>query len=100
MYWSKQEQVVFDIILFILVVFQVSTVMLNIGEITFLNGAILVGVNLILLAPMVPYAKWVWKSTSYRKAALQVVKHELIILALGAIAILLSIITLKMKGRI
>jgi len=100
MYWPKQEQFVFDIILFILVLFQMSTFfMLNTGEVNFQNGIMLVGVNLMFFAAMIPYAKWVWQTASYQKAFLQVVKHELFILGLSATCILLAILTIKMKGQ-
>ena len=96
MYWSKQEQVVFDIILFILVVFQLSTFfMLKTDETNFQNAFILVGVNLMLLAMMIPYAKWLLKTTSYQKAFLHVVKHELFILGLSATCIFLALLTIQ-----
>lgn len=100
MYWSKQEEVIFDIILFILAVFQLSSFfMINTGDINLLNDIILVGVNLMLLAAMIPYAKWVWKTASYQKAFFQVLKHELFMLSLSVTCIVLAIITIKMKGK-
>lgn len=100
MYWDKQEQFVFDIILFILVGFQISTFfILKTYETNLQNGIILVGLNLMLLLAMIPYAKWVWKTESYQKAFLQVVKHELILLGLSATGVLLAILTIKMKGQ-
>ena len=99
MYWNKQEQFIFDILLFILVVFQISTVfMLKSEETDLRNGIVLVGLNVMFLAAMIPYAKWVWKSASYQKALLQVAKHELIILGLSAIGVLLALLTIRMKG--
>jgi len=96
MYWTKQEHIVFDIILFILVIFQLySFFALNTDETNFQNAFILVGVNLILLAMMIPYAKWLLKTTSYQKAFLHVVKHELFILGLSATCIFLAILTIQ-----
>ncbi|MGD0884897.1 MAG: hypothetical protein ABSA46_08500 [Thermodesulfovibrionales bacterium] len=99
MYWCKQEQYVFVVILFFLVVFQISTFFIIKNETNFQDGIILVGLNLILLLMMIPYAKWVWKAASYQKAFLQVVGLELILLGISAAVILLAILTIEMKGR-
>ena len=100
MYWNKQEKVAFDIILLILVVFQISTFfMLKSVETTFQNSIILVSLNVMLFVAMIPYAKWVWKTASYHKAFLQVAKHELIILGLSATGLFLAILTIRMKGQ-
>jgi hypothetical protein len=99
MYWNKQEQFIFDIVLFILVVFQISTVsMLKSEETDFRNGIVLVGLNVMLFAAMIPYAKWVWKSASYQKTLLQVARHELIILGLSVLGVLLALLTIRMKS--
>ncbi len=100
MYWSKQEIIIFDIVLFILVVFQLSTFfILHSYDSTVQITGILVGLNLMFLAAMIPYAKWVWKTASYQKAIVQVLKHELFILGLSVSCILLALLTLKMKGQ-
>jgi len=99
MYWNKQEEVIFNIVLFILVVFQVATFFeLKSGGDSIQCGLILVGLNLLFLAAMILYAKWVWKSASYQKALLQVAKRELIILGLGVIGTRLVFMTIKMKS--
>ena len=91
MYWSKQEQFVFDIILFVLVLFQASTLfILKTQEMALQNGVFLVGLNLLLFFAMIPYAKWVWKTTSYQKALLQVAKHEIVLLLIGVAGMLLG----------
>jgi len=96
MYWNKQEQVVFNIILFILVVFQISTFfMLKSAETAFRDSIILVSLNVMLFLAMIPYAKWVWKTPSYYKAFLQVAKRELIILGLSAVGLFLAILTIR-----
>lgn len=100
MYWEKQEQFVFDIILFILVFFQLATFfMMHTGKINFGSGMFFVGLNFVLLMAMIPYAKWDWKTVSYKKAFLQLIKHELIILGLSAVGIVLAILTIRMKGQ-
>jgi len=55
-------------------------------------GFILVGLNLLLFIAMIPYAGWVWKTSSYKKALMQLVKHELILLVLFVLVIFLVII--------
>lgn len=96
MYWTKQEQFLFDIILFILVVCQMSTffILIKDGH-DIQNGIILVSLNLILLAAMIPYARWVWKTSSYQRAFLLVAKHEVLLLSLSAAVALLAILTIK-----
>jgi len=98
MYWNKQEQVIFNIVLFILILLQITTIFIlkNI-ETTVEYDIILVGINIILFMVTIPYAKWVWKTTSYRKAFLQVAKHELIILSVSAIGVLLAMLITKLK---
>ncbi len=92
MYWSKQEQFIFDVILFVLVIFQISTFFMLRTEETNLRYAILlVGVNLFLFIAMIPYARWVWKFTSYRPGLFRLVKHEIILLGVIAAAIFLAL---------
>jgi len=93
MYWNKQEEVIFDIILFILVVFQVLTFFaVKSGGDSLQFGIILVGLNLLFLAAMIPYAKWVWKTASYKTAFLQVAKHEFFILGLSVLGIIVAML--------
>ncbi len=100
MYWNKQEQFVFDIILFILVVFQtISFFILKTETNALHSGIFLAGINVLLFAGMIPFAKWVWKTTSYRKAFLLVAKHEAILLGLTIVGILLAILLTDMKIR-
>ena len=92
MYWSKQEQFIFDVILFVLVIFQISTFfMLKTEETNLRNVIILVGLNFLLFVAMIPYARWVWKLASYRQGFLRLVKHEMLLLGLFAAAIFLPI---------
>jgi hypothetical protein len=98
MYWNKQEEVIFDIVLFILVVFQILTFfVLKSGVDSPQYGIILVSLNLLLMAAIVPYAKWVWKTVSYKKAFLQVAKHELVILVLIVLGIIVALLFNNMK---
>ena len=96
MYWSKQEQFIFDVILLLLVAFQIATVSLYAGNLLE-NGILLVGINVFLVVALIPYAKWVWKIPSYQKAFLQVVKHELIILCLIALGIIFAMLMRRMN---
>jgi len=89
MYWSKQEQVVFDIVLFVLVVFQIGT-FLNLNAGISVSGVFFVGLNVLLFMLMVPYAKWVWRTASYGAALLHVVKHEIVLLSLTILGIILT----------
>ena len=74
MYWNKQEQFVFDIVLLVLVAFQVFTVfILKAGSANLQYGLVLAGLNVLLFAAMMPYAKWVWKTPSYRRAIFYIV---------------------------
>ena len=99
MYWNKQEQFVFDIILFILVVFQLGTFFaLLTGKINTESGPFLLGLNFLLFIVMIPYAKWVWETITHQKAFLQLIKHEFIILGLSAIGIVLAILKFRVKG--
>ncbi len=98
MYWSKQEQFIFDIVLFVLVAFQISTFFILKTEPSNLQyGLVLAGLNLLFLAAMIPYAKWVWKTLSFHRAILQVVKHEIILLGLIVGGILLAMLLRNMK---
>lgn len=93
MYWKKQEQYVFNLILFVLVFFQFTTVTI-IKETDLQTGIILVGVNLLFFVAMIPYARWVWKLGSYRKSLVKVCKHEIILVSLsGAVVFLLMLMT-------
>lgn len=92
MYWKNQEKIIFDIALFMLVVFQVSTFfVVKSGSDNPQHFMILLCLNLLFLSAMIPYAKWVWKTPSYKKAILQVVKHEFIILGLSILVIIAAI---------
>lgn len=83
MYWNKQEQFVFDIVLLVLVAFQTFTFfILKAGEASLQYGLVLAGLNGCLFAGMIPYAKWVWKTPSYRRAIPYVPIHEIILLGL------------------
>ena len=100
MYWSNQEKIIFDIVLFVLVVFQVSTFfVVKSGSDTPQHFMILLTLNVLLLSAMIPYAKWVWETPSYKKAFLQVVKHELIILALNTIVIIAVILVRSVQRQ-
>jgi len=91
MYWHKQEQVAFEIILFILVTFQIATFFtLKNYKTTLPNGIFLVGLNCVFFIAMIPYAKWVWKTTSHQKALFLVTKHEIIFLGLNVAIIILT----------
>ncbi len=85
MWHKKQEIYIFNITLFILVIFQfmtIGTFYVNVAA-----GIILTVINLLLFILMIPYAKWVWK-TSYNDQALkQVLKQEAIILSYFAVSI-------------
>lgn len=37
---------------------------------------------------MIPYAKWVWKASSYQRAFIQLAKHELVFLGLSILVII------------
>ena len=98
MYWNKQEEFIFDIILFILVVFQVLTFFsVKSGQDSPQFSIILMSLNLLFLAAMIPYAKWVWKMPSHTKAFLKVAKHELLLLSLSVLAIIVAILMNGMK---
>jgi len=92
MHWSKQENIIFDIILFLIVFFQFITVFVLSGDSDNQTGLFLVGLNFIFFTALIPYAKWVWKTASYWKAFLQVAKHELYILGLSIPCLILAII--------
>lgn len=100
MYWSKQENIIFDIILFLIVFFQFITTFVLTGDVDNQTSLVLVGLNFIFFGSMIPYAKWVWKTASYRKAFLQVVKHELYILGLSIPCLLLAILAIILKQQI
>jgi hypothetical protein len=90
MYWKNQENIIFDIVLFVVIVFQVATVYVvktdsNISQYLI----IIICLNLLFFALMVLYAKWVWKMISYQKALLKVIKHEFIILAVCLMIIII-----------
>jgi hypothetical protein len=53
MYWSKQEQFAFDIILLLLVGFQIATVSLY-AQNSLNNGILLVAINVFLVVAIVP----------------------------------------------
>ena len=89
MYWNKQEETVFDIVVFLLVLFQAFTLtMITIRATGLKGGLFLVGLNMLLAGAMIPYARWVWKMTSYRKAFLKFVGREAVLLSIIGIAIL------------
>ena len=94
MYWSKQEQLAFDIML--LVGFQIATVSLY-AQNSLNNGILLVATNVFLVVAIVPYAKWVWKISTYQKGFLQVIKHEIILMGLILLGILLAMLMRRMK---
>jgi len=96
MYWSKQEQLAFDIILLLLVGFQIATVSLY-AQNSLNNGILLVATNVFLVVAIVPYAKWVWKISTYQKGFLQVIKHEIILMGLILLGILLAMLMRRMK---
>ncbi len=98
MFWNKQEEIIFDIILFILVIFQALTFFALKSDIEAPQYSLIItGFNLLFFLAMIPYAKWVWKSSSYQKAFLQLLKHETILLGLVAIGILLAMVFDSMK---
>lgn len=98
MYWNKQEQFVFDIILLILVVFQVLTFFAMISRTDTPQFTLfLVGLNLLFFVAMIPYAKWVWKTPSYHKAFLQLAKHELLLLGLSILVIIVVMLLNSIK---
>jgi hypothetical protein len=100
MYWNKQEEVIFDIVLFILVVFQILTFFeLKAGGDLLQYSIILVGLNLLFFLAMVLYAKWVWKMTSFQKAFVRVAKHESFILGVMGLGIILALLLKNMKRR-
>src|SRR4030042_1441059 len=100
MYLNKQEEVIFDIVLFIVVVFQVLTFFaLKSGVDSPQYGIILLGLNSLFLAAMIPYAKWVWKTPSYKKAFLKVAKHELFLLGLSVLAIIVATLMNGIKSH-
>lgn len=93
MYWNKQEQFIFDIILFILVVLQVSTfLVLKSGMEIPQYSLILMSLNVLFFLGMIPYAKWVWRTSTYLKAFLQLAKHEVILLVLVVLVILFTVL--------
>ena len=98
MYSKKQEQYVFNLILFFLVILQIYSFIIIIED-SLQTGIILLGINLLFFAAMIPYARWVWKLTSYRKAVGKVAKHEIIILGLSGAVILLLMLITRMRMR-
>lgn len=85
MYWKKQEQWVFDLVLFIVVGLQVVTVLrFTVDPMELHHGLILAGVNVLVFAAMIPYARWTRRLSSHRRALLRVVTPELAILSLVA----------------
>lgn len=98
MYWRKQEEIVFDIVLFLLALFQAFTViMIAIGATGLRGGMVLVGLNALLAGAMIPYARWVWKTSSYRKAFLNFIKREAISLFIIGIAIIAATLVARTK---
>jgi hypothetical protein len=92
MYWKNQEKIVFDIVLFLLMLFQATTIfVVKSGSDIPEDFAILLALNLFFLAGMISYAKWVWKTSSYQKAFFQVLKHESIVLGASAFVAILVI---------
>ncbi len=93
MYWNRQEQFIFDVILFMLVVLQVSTFfVLKSGMAISQYSLILASFNVFFFLVMIPYAKWVWRTPTYLKAFLQLAKHEVILLAVIVLGILLTVL--------
>jgi hypothetical protein len=94
MHWNRQEQFVFDLLLFVLVLFQTVTFfVLKSGTDKPGHAIFLVGINSLFFVAMIPYAKWVWKTQSFWKAFLQVAKHEIILLCLIVAGILLALLS-------
>lgn len=92
MYWSKQEQLIFDAILFVLVIFQIATFFIvKTAETHLQSAALLVGLNLLFFGAMIPYARWVWKFTSYRRALFRLLKHEMSLLGVIAAVMFLAL---------
>jgi hypothetical protein len=100
MYWKKQEQWVFDLVLFIVVGIQVVTVLrFTLDPMDLHHGLTLAGVNVLVFAAMIPYVRWTWSAPSYRRALLRVVTHELAILSLVAAGTLLALLVGHARGR-
>lgn len=81
MYWYFQEKLVFYIVLFTILVFQISS-LLTLGEIGYLSnyGITLISINLLIFFGMIKYAQWVWKKLSLANAIKKVIKYEAIFL--------------------
>jgi len=93
MHWNKQEQFIFDIVLVVLVVFQIFSFFMLMTQANALHDAVfLVGINVLLFLAMIPYAKWVWKTPSYRKAFLQLARHEFFLLGLIIVGIIVAML--------
>jgi hypothetical protein len=87
MWHEKQEIYIFNIILFIFVIFQfmtIGTFFVNVA-----GGITLTVINLLLFILMIPYAKWVWKTSYNGQALKQVLKQEAIILSYFAVSIVI-----------
>ena len=97
MYWRKQEQFIFDVILFVVLLFQAFTFfILKTEELSLQKNVFLVMFNFLLLFAMILYAKWLWKTASYKKAFVQVAKHEIVLLLIVVAGILFGMFMRKL----
>lgn len=93
MHWNKQEQFIFDIVLFVLVVFQIFSLFMLLTQSNAAQDIVfLVGINALLFVTMIPYAKWVWKTPSYQQAFLQLARHEFFLLGLIIVGIIVAML--------
>ena len=84
MYWRNQEEIIFYIVLFILVVFQASSaIVLNDSHSVLASPMLtLLVLNALLLFGMVLYARWVWKGLSIFRVLFKILVFELFVVVL------------------
>lgn len=85
MWHKKQEIYIFNIVLFILVVFQIISVFALFFNIV--EGLILIIVNILLLVLMIPYSKWAWENPSTHQVSMRVLKQEVIIIGYFVVSV-------------
>lgn len=81
MYWYFQEKVVFYIVIFVVFIFQVTS-LLTIRDLGYSSsyGIILIGLNLLLFFGMIKYVQWIWKQLSISVALKKILKYEVILI--------------------
>jgi hypothetical protein len=86
MYWTRQEHIVFFIVLFVVFTFQVTSFLvlyeMRWAHLTYIMSV--VAANILILFGMVKYAQWVWKKLSFYSALRKIAKYEAVFLVLMA----------------